>query len=157
VFEWKGRELDFSSWNQERIAGYIANPVESTAALTEQLDEFIQGVAEFRALYQEFSTEFEEMMETLRGMEEGDEREAFREDVFVYRDLTTTQALNYRYYALSGLSLRRYVLGRMYVELKTRYILDRQNPGYQAFLREYQRFLDEYERGVTPGLVDADI
>lgn len=157
VFEWKGRELDFSSWNADRIEEYVANPVDSTAALTGRLDEFIQGVAEFRALYEQFAEEHEALLEELRAMDESEERETLRQETLEMRDVRTTQALNYRYYALSGLSLRRFVLGRMYVELKTRYILNRQDPQYQAFLGEYRRFLAEYEAGITPGLVDADI
>lgn len=157
VFEWKGRELDFSSWNQERIAQYLANPVEGTVALTKQLDEFIQGVTEFRALYEEYAAEYDREFERFQAMEDGDEKESLRQELLEFGPLTRTQALNYRYYALSGLSLRRFVLGRMYVELKTRYILDQRNPRFQAFLAEYSRFLEEFEQGVTPGLVDADI
>ena len=71
--------------------------------------------------------------------------------------MTTTQALNYRYYALSALSMRRYVLGRMYMNIKTLTIMEQDNREFAAFLEEYERFLELYEREITPGLVRADI
>lgn len=157
VFEWKGREIDFRSWNTDRIEEYLADPAGSTVALTERLDDFIEGVSDFRALYTEFSEEYNREFDRFQAMEEGDEKEALRQELLSFGQATRTQALNYRYYALSGLSLRRYVLGRMYVELKTRYILNRQDPQYQGFLREYRRFIEEFESGITPGLVEADI
>ena len=157
IFEWLGRPKDFRSWNNERIEAFVDAPAEGTAMLTQQLDEFIQGYAEFRELYERIREEYNAMLETLREMDPSEERDAFRDEVFDTRDITVTQARNYRYFALSGLSLRRFVLGRMYVELKTRYMLNRNDPKYQAFLEEYQRFLESYEAGITPGLVDADI
>jgi hypothetical protein len=42
-----------------------------------------------------------------------------------------------RHYALSYLSMRRYVLGGMYVQMKSRYILKQDAPEYREFMGLY--------------------
>lgn len=158
VFEWRGRELDFSSWDQSRLDEFVDEPARSVELLLSRLEEFAQGYEEYRGLWEELSAEFETVLEEFRALEDEEEREQFRqEELFPLRDLTTTQALNYRYYALSALSLRRYVLGRMYMTMKTLTIMDSDNEEFQSFLQEYEAFLDLYEQRITPGLVPADI
>mgnify|MGYP006293191195 CR=1 FL=1 len=157
VFEWLGREIDFREWNQERSEAYLRDPAPVVDGLGSQLEVFISGVSEFRNLYDQAAADYQERFDQFMEMPEGDEKEALRDELQLEGANTSTLALNYRYYALSGLSMRRYVLGRMYMELKTRYILDRGNPLYQEFLGEYEAFLERYESGITPGLVEADI
>lgn len=157
IFEWKGRELDFSSWNNDRLNQYLVDPAAGTAALMSQLDEFIAGVAEYYELYGQFASEYNTEFERFQQMADGEEKEELRQQLFLLGDATTTQALNFRYYALSGLSLRRFVLGRLYLELRTRYILDRQAPEYLAFMEKYREFLSSFEEGIVPRLVEADI
>ncbi|MFP4330195.1 MAG: FecR domain-containing protein [Spirochaetaceae bacterium] len=158
VFEWRGRELDFSSWDQSRLDSFIDEPARSVELLLTRLEEFAEGYQEYRTLWEEFSGEFETVLEEFRALEDETERERFRqEELFPLRDLTTTQALNYRYFSLSALSLRRHVLGRMYMTMKTLNIMNPENEEFQAFLEEYEAFLDLYEQRITPGLVPADI
>ena len=91
-------------------------------------------------------------------MQQGDAREEFRtNEVLPLANRASTQALNYRYYSLSALSLRRYVLGRMYMNMKTRTVMERNNEEFQSFLAEYEEFLRVFEAQITPGLVPADI
>jgi hypothetical protein len=156
-FEWLGRTIDFSEWNSQQLDSYLENPADGTVALISSLDEFIAGNKEYYDLFQEFSAEREELYERVTEMEEGDERETLRQELLQMNARNRTVVLNYRYNALSALSLRRYVLGRMYVELTTRYMLDRNNPVYQDFLVQYHEFLDRFEEGIVPQLVEADI
>lgn len=156
-FEWIGRELDFSTWNAQKLDEYLADPVAGAQSLITQLDEFIEGTREYVELYEEIKSEYDAMYETFTAMESGDEKDALREELEGIGNRQRMQVLNYRYYALSGLSLRRYVLGKMYVELTSRYILDKENDVYRSFVAEYERFLDAYEDGIVPRLVDADI
>jgi hypothetical protein len=65
--------------------------------------------------------------------------------------------LNYRFFALSALSLRQYVLSSMYIDMKTKYILEVNNKIYSDFIKEYEKFLKIYESNIVPYLVEADI
>jgi hypothetical protein len=156
-FEWLGQEIDFSSWNAEKVEEYLADPVAGAEALIVQLDEFIEGTQEYRDLFDELSVERDAVYDAVAEMEEGDEREALRQELLSLNAQNRTLVLNYRYYALSGLSLRRYILGKMYVELTTRYMLDKDNPTYTNFVSVYEEFMDQYESGIVPNLVEADI
>ncbi len=156
-FEWLGRTIDFSDWNAQQLKSYLEKPSEGTAALISSLDEFIAGNREYYELYEEFSAEREDLYQRVTEMEQGEEREALRQELLNMNARNRTVVLNYRYNALSALSLRRYVLGKMYVELSTRYILDRDNPVYQDFLAQYHVFLERFEEGIVPQLVEADI
>ena len=53
--------------------------------------------------------------------------------------------------------MRRYVLGKLYMQMKTRYILDQSNPVYSDFVELYLSILADYEQSVVPRLVEADI
>jgi hypothetical protein len=64
---------------------------------------------------------------------------------------------NLRHYSLSALSMRRFVLGRLYMEIKSRYITDTDNPVFLGFLSIYEEILELFENTVTPLLVEADI
>jgi hypothetical protein len=68
---------------------------------------------------------------------------------------TANAVLNYRYYALSAFSLRRYVLGPLYVRLRARSLAAEQ-PGYIEFLAAYDAALAEYKAVFGPYLGDAD-
>ncbi|MFP4301839.1 MAG: hypothetical protein ACLFQZ_07425 [Spirochaetaceae bacterium] len=158
IFEWKGRELNFSSWDQDRLEGFMEEPARSVRLLQSRLEELAAGYEEYRTLWEQLAAEFEKLSAELREMEEGDAREEFRkEEVLPLANRTSTQALNYRYYSLSALSLRRHVLGRMYMNMKTLTILEAGNDEFESFLTEYEEFLRIFEAQITPGLVPADI
>jgi len=65
--------------------------------------------------------------------------------------------LNMRFYALSYLSLRRYVVGGLYLQMKSRYITKPTALVYQEFLERYRDILRKYEETIVPHLVEADI
>jgi hypothetical protein len=65
--------------------------------------------------------------------------------------------INKRYFALSALSLRRFVLGRMYLLVKAQYSGVPEDPGFAEFLQVYQRIVKYHEDHIVPHLVEADI
>jgi len=156
-FEWLGQEIDYSTWNSEKLEEYLSNPAGSVEGLLLQLDTFIEGAQEYRDLFETILEEYDQKYERFNSLEEGEEKEQLRVEVQELGNRNRNVALNYRYYALSGLSLRRFVLGRMYVELKTRYFFDRDDPEFQRFSNLYEEFLVQFESGIVPRLVEADI
>jgi hypothetical protein len=66
-------------------------------------------------------------------------------------------SLNIRYYALAGLSLRRYVGGRLYVLLKPLYITGGGNATYQRFTDRFEHLLEQFEQTIVPYLGELDI
>ena len=90
--------------------------------------------------------------------EQADERKKLYTDtVFPLEVETSYLRLNLRYYALSSLSYRRFVLGRMYVYMKSYFAVDKNNPVFLDFMEVYTRVLETFETEVVPYLVDADI
>jgi hypothetical protein len=152
-----GQEIDYSTWNSDKLEEYLSNPAGSVEGLLVQLDTFIDGTQEYRDLFETILEEYDQKYERFNSLEEGEEKEQLRVEVQELGTRNRNVALNYRYYALSGLSLRRFVLGRMYVELKTRYFFDRDDPEFQRFSNLYEEFLARFESGIVPRLVEADI
>jgi hypothetical protein len=66
-------------------------------------------------------------------------------------------ARNLRFYSLAALSLRRYVGGRLYMLMKSRFIGDPGAPEYKQYLEIHARILAEFEDVVVEHLVAADI
>ncbi len=160
-FEWLGAELDFSTWNQERLDAFLEDPLEGLVRIEERLNYFAEQVEETYAAYQEARSELDAAREEFQRLtEKGDStaaEEVEKKRVGPAMQRTGTLVLNYRYYALSALSLRRFVLGKMYMQMKTRYILDQDHPAFNDFLRLYTTVLGDYEDNVVPRLVEADI
>jgi hypothetical protein len=62
-----------------------------------------------------------------------------------------------RFSALAGLSLRRFIAGRLYLLMKEHYITRSDDPAYREFLSRYDSILSSFETSVVPYLVQADI
>ena len=63
--------------------------------------------------------------------------------------------LNIRYYALNYLSLRRYVLTNMYMEMKSRFPVNR-TPEAEKFFARHAELLARYEAKIVPELTVND-
>jgi hypothetical protein len=160
-FEWLGEELDFSTWNADRLDTFLEDPLEGLARIEERLNYFAEQAQQTYAAYEESRAELDAAREEFqRLMEEGETEAAEQledERIGPAMGRTGTLVLNYRYYALSALSMRRFVLGKIYMQMKTRYIFDRGNPVFNDFLRLYTSVLADYENTIVPRLVEADI
>ena len=160
-FEWLGEELDFSTWNQERLDTFLEDPLEGLVRIEERMNYFAEQLAETYELYEESREEqlaLREEIGRLRESADEDTVQRFRtEELVPVSERTATLVLNYRYYALSALSMRRFVVGKLYMQMKTRYIGDLSNPVYADFLRLYNAILADYEDSVVPRLTETDI
>jgi hypothetical protein len=160
-FSWIGKELDFSAWDQGKLESFLSDPASSAQKVAQQLASFSASIAELlpqlaeqKAAYDAAYSELKKLVDA----KEDAEAESLRQGtVFPLMEAQATLILNIRYYALSSLSLRRYVLGGMYMQLKTRHPLDPSEAGFAAFLGIYNRALADFEAGVVPQLVEADI
>ena len=161
-FEIIGRAIDFSSWNGQKSDDLLDDPVGTLRRIETQLQTYYSQLDETRALYRDarelYDVKYEELVAAVdtHGRESA-EADALREEITPLSNDATIHAFNTRYYALTALSLRRYVLGGIYVEMRSRFFLDAANPVYRDFVSAYEEILAEYERRVTPDLVNVDI
>jgi hypothetical protein len=160
-FEWLGAELDFSTWNADRLDAFLEDPLEGLVRIQRRMNYFAEQLEETYELYEQSREEQLRLREEISSLDETADAETvqqFRSDNLVpVSERTATLVLNYRYYALSALSMRRFVVGKLYMQMKTRYIGDLSNPVYADFLRVYNAILADYEDSVVPRLTEADI
>ena len=64
--------------------------------------------------------------------------------------------LNYRYFGLAALSMRRFVGSRMYLMLKMKYVAAPEDALWKSFSEQYAAFVADFEKSIIPVLVDAD-
>jgi hypothetical protein len=160
-FAWIGKELDFSNYDKGKLEAYLADPVGSAQKVGEQLASYrtsmeaiLPELAKQKAAYDEAYAKLKELVDAKKD----DEAEALRQStVFPLMAAQGTLILNIRYYALTALSLRRFVLGGMYMEMKTRHPRGTDDPAFASFYEAYGRILKDFEEGIAPQLVEADI
>jgi hypothetical protein len=70
---------------------------------------------------------------------------------------TGNLSLNLAYSSLAALSLRRFIAGRLYIFLKSRFITRPDDPTWSGFLSPYRDLLGQFEESITPHLVEANI
>lgn len=160
-FEVLHGNVDFSGWLSKGEKKFSEDPASVLSGFTSQLIKFASEAEKFHSMWDTSYQEILELRKELDKIENENGKEArgefYNSRVFPKEVDTANMVLNYRYYGLSALSLRRYVVGTMYVDMKTRFILNTSAPDYKKFLEEYTRFLQIYEEKVVPYLVEADI
>ncbi|MFP4012153.1 MAG: FecR domain-containing protein [Spirochaetaceae bacterium] len=161
TFEWLGRELDFSSWNEERLDAFLDDPVEGLRRIRRRMDYFADRLEETYAAYEESREKQLELREVISRLQETEDEETVqefrREELTPVSEGTATLVLNYRYYALSALSMRRYVVGKLYMQMKTRHILESDDVEFRRFAEGHAEIVDDYESRIVPRLNDLDI
>ena len=125
--------------------------------MTRQLESYIQEIENYEKESLEVSNQLEKLREELFKLEGDAKTEFYNEKVAPLDVQESYLKLNTRYYAISALSLRRHVVGMMYVNIRTTYIMDQHNSVYLDFIKEYGNFLSVFERKLVPFLVKADI
>jgi len=156
-FTWLGETIDYSTWEADQFAQFLTDPLKGIAGIQMDLYELAADAREYYGYYQELSAQ-RKAAEAKLGEMKDQEFLTYRGEVVIpLQQQARISVLNYRYYALSALSLRRHVLGKMFVEMKTRYIMDRDNPLYRQYADKHAEILRVFEDQVVPYLVTADI
>lgn len=145
-----GRELDFSTWSQGKAEELLADPLSSLDRSAALLAQFKAGLEEWVSNYEKARVESEAAAEQMKSMTDKEAQNKYRDEVWFPLALQTGNAiLNYRYYTLSALSLRRFVLGPLYMQVRTRNILH-QDGGYQDFMNRYQEIIKDFQTTFEP-------
>jgi hypothetical protein len=153
-------QIDYKTWNDDRVEAMLADPVLAMERLQDRLDYYIKMVQDYDHLYSEYLAEVEEERQKNkeRAKKEGEDAALRYENevIFPLSVETFNLGLNVRYFALAALSMRRYVAGRTYLLLKARYISDGANNTFSEYRNLFVSFLEQFEDSIVPQLVEAD-
>ncbi len=159
-FETKGKEIDFSEWNNSIIEGMMSSPLRSLDLLGSQLSEFSRSAIEWEKKHEELSLKLEELRAERKSLfDKGrdDEARSLHNEKIRPMEIDSLKCvMNYRYYALSAMSFRQHIIGGFYVRMKTAYINDTCNGVYREFMARYKSLISGYHKQITPLLVEAD-
>ncbi len=154
-------QVDYSKWNEEKLALMLQDPVSALDSIGERLEAYIRDIEEYWNLYRQYKERLDAERQTMvdisvkQGKEQA--RKYNQETVMPLAAQTGNLFLNVRYFTLAALSLRRFVGGRLYLFMKAQSFAREEEPLYREFLDRYNRFLDTYEGSIVPHLVEADI
>lgn len=154
-------QVSYASWNEQKLNNVLLDPANAASNVEKQMDSYIARINELWPKYQKAFAELTAERAKLPEIEKKAGKQArtdyYGQTVYPLEVLSNGLFLNLRYYTLSALSLRRYVLGRMYTRLTSMYINDEGSAVYQGFVQVYRRILTAFEHSVAPHLVAADI
>ena len=160
-FSLKGKPLNFEKWNTDKKREFLKNPAESLLAVEKRIDYYNSKVFELYPIFMEWQDQVNEEREEFTKIKEekGDAAaQEFRNNVLLKSVKNTVNLrLNVRYYAISALSMRRFVVGNMYAEMKTRYINKLDSPEFTEFENVYKRLLAKFETISIPQINETDI
>ena len=160
-FSLKGKPLNFEKWNSDKKREFLENPAESLLAVEKRIDFYNSKVFELYPIYMEWQAQLDDEKKEFVKINEEKGAEAANEFknkiVSKTKQNTILLSLNVRYYALSALSMRRFVVGNMYAEMKTRYINKLDSPEFTEFEKVYKRLLDKFEQISIPRINETDI
>jgi len=160
-FEVKRGGIDYSEWREARREAFIEDPAAAALALERRFNSLVAKVEELAPIYAESKRwlEYERGQMKEIEIEKGTEAKwaYYQENVFPLEVESHNAFITLKYWARSALSLRRFVIGRMYVSLKSSYIDDLENPNFLEFLNLYNRILSAYEEKIISRLTDAEL
>jgi hypothetical protein len=127
----------------------------------DQLSFYVKNAEEQYTYFQQYNKELEtERAKALQILQDKGKDEAAKyqnDTVFPLQFKTGNLYLNARFFTIGALSLRRYVAGRLYLLVKSRYLAAPDDPAYAAFLSRFKDLLALFEQLVTPRLSGEDI
>jgi hypothetical protein len=154
-------QVDYSKWNDDKLAGMLADPLAAMTNIEMAMTDYIKNVAQYNASFTEYMKRLaDERAKRAQIFKDkgADEATKYEQEVVVPLSLQTGYlGLNVRYYALAALSLRRFVAGRLYLFMKSRYITNTADPTWTDFLARFNGVLSSFEQSIAPQLVAADI
>ncbi|MCL2791474.1 MAG: FecR domain-containing protein [Spirochaetaceae bacterium] len=153
-----GRALDFSQWNESRRQEFLNDPVAALRAVDRRLDYYNEKIQELQPQFLEMTERVLQMWAELDRiyLEQGqDAATQYDRTVLGPASINAVHiGLNVRYYALSALSMRRFVVGNMYAEMKSRYITRLNDPVFIEFRNLYNEVLRKFEE-ITISRINA--
>jgi hypothetical protein len=152
--------IDYSQWNEGKFEEFMKDPVGAAARVESEIKAY---AIEIKALYDEYQKLVQKAKAEeakLPDIEKEKGKDAAGKYVLENIDPINWQAtlvyMNIRFDALSALSLRIFVAGRMYLFLKTQKLLTVGN-AFNEFISVYDRILTAFESDITKYLVDRDL
>lgn len=158
-FTYLGRELDFSDWNQGKNDNFLADPVGALAAVEKRLAVYKAELEKLKKPYADATESWRKASAQYKVLLEEndiDKIKAFQKELlFPAQDARAVLILNIRYWALNYLSMRRYVVSNLYMEMKSRHPLA-STPEVNAFFEKHAELLRRYEADIVPELNKND-
>jgi hypothetical protein len=153
--------MDYSKWNEEKLSAMLSDPLAAMTSIETILAEYIKNVSEYNTTYTSHRARLdEERQKRIQIFNEkgADEAGKYQQQVITPLALQTGHLLlNVRYYSLAALSMRRFVAGRLYLFMKSRYVANQEDPAWTEFLSRFNGMLSTFEQWIAPQLVAADI
>jgi hypothetical protein len=157
----KSDQIDYRTWNGQKFDSMLADPLGSIKTVTTVMEEYIKNESDFYQQYlasrEKLDQEVQKRVEIFQQKGTAEAQKYQMEVVTPLSVQTGYLVLNVRYYSLAALSLRRFIAGRLYIYLKSRYIANQDAPEWKQFLESFNQVLAEFEQSIAPQLVDADI
>ncbi len=159
-FKTFGRPKDFSSWNNKRLDAMMGDPLKALLQVEKRLAYYKDRMNSYLAIYKRNMIVIDKLRKKMLGfMNAGKNEEAKRvreDEFFPLSTATVLTATNMRYYALSYLSMRQYILSKMYLKMKSIYMNDLKNKVFVDYGLIHNRIKNDYEKIIVPNLVEDD-
>jgi hypothetical protein len=160
-FSVKRRQVDYRSWNDEKLEAMLQDPFSALERIADRMAYYVDNVNEYATLTEEYKARVEAERDKKAEIAEQQGRDAavaYENDIIRPMAVKAfNSSLNVRYFALAGLSLRRFVGGRLYTLLKARNLTQIAGDEFGSFSARFEFLLGEFERTIVPYLVEADI
>ena len=154
-------QVDYSKWNEDKLNVMLADPLGAMTSIETAMASYISDVEQYSKLFDEYKQKLNEERQkriAIANEKGADEASKYESDVvFPLMVQTSNLSLNLRYSSLAALSLRRYVSGRLYLNLKSRYITRPDDAVWIEFLARFSGMLSKFEQSIAPHLVPVDI
>ena len=154
-------KIDYSSWNGSKEQAVAKDPVAALDAVGKQMDALIAELKKVEPVYLKLKPQLDsaraEMKTLLDAGKKDDAQKYYKASVNpIEVDITNTY-LNIKYWALSALSLRRYVMGRMFLLTTIQHLKNPDDPAYKTFVRDFQSIQARFDQAIIPYIVPANI
>ena len=154
-----GKELDFSAWNKGKMDDFYADPVGGLERVEALLENYKKELDSMKKPYKETTDVWNKITDDYKKLLASGDQDAIKkfqqETLYPAQDTRLTLILNIRYHALNYLSVRRFVMTNMYMEMKSRYPIEKPS-AVQAFFAKYDEMLGRYEEVIVPELNETD-
>jgi hypothetical protein len=151
-----GRTQSFPQWASEKNDAFLADPVGSLDKISSMMAQFKQSLDEWVAKFNTAKSDSDAAAEKMKSINDQEQQKKYRDTVWIPLSVQTINAgLNYRYYTVSALSLRRFIMGPMYMQMRTRNIL-KADDQYRVFMDKYNKVLADFRSVFEPYTNIAD-